>query len=48
MYYRQILEQIELAEELGIECFWFNEHHFRQYGELMANAAVLPSAAART
>jgi hypothetical protein len=28
VYYQQILEQIELAEELGWECFMFNEHHF--------------------
>ena len=46
MFYQQILEQIELAEELGFECFWFNEHHFRQYGGLMANPAVMLSAAA--
>src|SRR6266705_6037585 len=28
VYYQQILEQIELAEELGWECFMFNEHPF--------------------
>ena len=49
VYYRQILEQIELAEELGWECFMFNEHHFLGYGGLVANPAVLlASAAART
>jgi len=47
--YRQILEQVELAEELGWECFMFNEHHFLGYGGLVANPAVLlASAAART
>jgi alkanesulfonate monooxygenase SsuD/methylene tetrahydromethanopterin reductase-like flavin-dependent oxidoreductase (luciferase family) len=46
VYYRQILEQIELAEELGWECFMFNEHHFLGYGGLVANPAVLLSAAA--
>jgi alkanesulfonate monooxygenase SsuD/methylene tetrahydromethanopterin reductase-like flavin-dependent oxidoreductase (luciferase family) len=46
VYYRQILEQIELAEELGWECFMFNEHHFLGYGGLVANPAVLLAAAA--
>jgi hypothetical protein len=35
VYYQQILEQIELAEELGWECFMFNEHHFLGYGGLV-------------
>ena len=49
VYYRQMLEQIELAEELGFECFMFNEHHFLGYGGLIANPAVmLAAAAART
>lgn len=49
VYYRQILEQVELAEELGWECFMFNEHHFLGYGGLVANPAVLlATAAART
>jgi alkanesulfonate monooxygenase SsuD/methylene tetrahydromethanopterin reductase-like flavin-dependent oxidoreductase (luciferase family) len=49
VYYQQILEQIELAEELGWECFMFNEHHFLGYGGLVANPAVLlAGAAART
>lgn len=46
VYYEQILEQIELAEELGWECFMFNEHHFLGYGGLVANPAVLLAAAA--
>lgn len=45
-YYQQILEQVELAEELGWECFMFNEHHFLGYGGLVANPAVLLAAAA--
>jgi alkanesulfonate monooxygenase SsuD/methylene tetrahydromethanopterin reductase-like flavin-dependent oxidoreductase (luciferase family) len=49
IYYQQILEQIELAEELGWKCFMFNEHHFLGYGGLIANPAVmLTAAAART
>src|SRR5215813_3637301 len=48
-YYQQILEQIQLAEELGFECFMFNEHHFLGYGGLIADPAVmLAAAAART
>ena len=46
VYYQQILEQIELAEELGWECFMFNEHHFLGYGGLVPNPAVLLAAAA--
>ncbi len=46
VYYRQILEQVELAEELGWECFMFNEHQFLGYGGLVANPAVLLAAAA--
>jgi alkanesulfonate monooxygenase SsuD/methylene tetrahydromethanopterin reductase-like flavin-dependent oxidoreductase (luciferase family) len=46
VYYEQILEQIELAEELGWECFMFNEHHFLGYGGLIANPAVMLAAAA--
>ena len=46
VYYQQVLEQIELAEELGWECFMFNEHHFLGYGGLVPNPAVLLAAAA--
>ena len=46
VYYEQILEQVELAEELGWECFMFNEHHFLGYGGPIANPAVLLAAAA--
>jgi alkanesulfonate monooxygenase SsuD/methylene tetrahydromethanopterin reductase-like flavin-dependent oxidoreductase (luciferase family) len=49
VYYQQILEQVALAEELGWECFMFNEHHFLGYGGPIANPAVLLAAvAART
>ena len=46
VYFQQILDQIELAEELGWECFWFTEHHFIPYGGLIANPAVIMAAAA--
>jgi alkanesulfonate monooxygenase SsuD/methylene tetrahydromethanopterin reductase-like flavin-dependent oxidoreductase (luciferase family) len=48
-YFEQILQQVQLAEELGFECFWFTEHHFIPYGGLVPNPAVmLALAAART
>lgn len=48
-FYQQILEQVELAEELGWECFWFTEHHFLLYGGPEPNPAVfMAAAAART
>jgi len=48
-YYREVLEQIELAEELGWDCFWFTEHHFLPYGGAIPNPAImLIAAAART
>ena len=46
VYFQQILEQIQLAEELGWEGFWFTEHHFIPYGGLIANPAVMMAAAA--
>jgi len=49
VYYQNVLAQIELAEELGFECFWFTEHHFVEYGGPVPNSAVMmASAAART
>src|ERR671933_278109 len=49
VYFQQILEQVQLAEELGFECWWFTEHHFLLYGGAVPNPAVmLAAAAART
>jgi len=45
-YFRNTLEQIQLAEELVFECFWFTEHHFVLYGGPVPNPAVMMSAAA--
>src|SRR5439155_12445661 len=48
-YYQDVLDQIQLAEDLGWECFWFTEHHFLLYGGPMPNpAAIMSAAAART
>lgn len=46
MFYQQILDQIQLAEELGWECFWFTEHHFQVYGGPVPNPAMMMCAAA--
>ena len=46
VYFRQLLEQVQLAEELGFECFWFTEHHFVLYGGPVPNPAMIMSAAA--
>lgn len=49
VYYEQLLEQVQLAEELGWDCFWFTEHHFIAYGGLVPNPAImLAMAATRT
>lgn len=45
-YYQQLLEQVELAEELGFHCVWFTEHHFIPYGGPSPNPAVLLAAVA--
>jgi alkanesulfonate monooxygenase SsuD/methylene tetrahydromethanopterin reductase-like flavin-dependent oxidoreductase (luciferase family) len=46
VYYQQVLEQVQLAEELGWECFWFTEHHFVPYGGPVPNPSVIMAAAA--
>ncbi|MBV9121078.1 MAG: LLM class flavin-dependent oxidoreductase, partial [Chloroflexi bacterium] len=48
-FYRQIVDQAVLAEELGFDGFWFTEHHFIQYGGAIPNPAVMiASVATRT
>jgi alkanesulfonate monooxygenase SsuD/methylene tetrahydromethanopterin reductase-like flavin-dependent oxidoreductase (luciferase family) len=46
-YYRQILEQIKLAEDLGFDAAWFGEHHYSSYS-FGAPAVIATAAAART
>ena len=46
IYFQQILEHVQLADELGFECFWFTEHHFLLYGGPVPNPAVMMAAAA--
>jgi alkanesulfonate monooxygenase SsuD/methylene tetrahydromethanopterin reductase-like flavin-dependent oxidoreductase (luciferase family) len=46
-YYAQLLEQIELAEELGYDGAWFGEHHYSGYS-FGSPPVMLTAAAART
>ena len=45
-YFQEILDEVQLAEDLGFECYWFTEHHFLLYGGPICNPAVFISAAA--
>ncbi len=46
--YAETFEQIELAEQLGLELCWFTEHHFIDDGYLPNFVPVAGAAAART
>ncbi|MDH4077760.1 MAG: LLM class flavin-dependent oxidoreductase, partial [Acidimicrobiia bacterium] len=46
--YAETFEQIELAEQLGLELCWFTEHHFIEDGYLPNFVPVAGAAAART
>jgi alkanesulfonate monooxygenase SsuD/methylene tetrahydromethanopterin reductase-like flavin-dependent oxidoreductase (luciferase family) len=46
-YYSQILEQTELAEELGFDAVWFGEHHYSGYS-FGSPPVIAMAAAART
>lgn len=48
-FLEHMLDQIELADQLGYETAWLTEHHFDVYGGTVPNPAVLGAvAAART
>ena len=47
-YYEQILEQVNWAEDLGYECFWFGEHHFDFFGVVPSPPVLMAVAAKRT
>src|SRR5262245_37507264 len=40
-YYREALEQVRWAEDLGYHSVWFTEHHFSRHGIVPASMAVL-------
>lgn len=46
--YAETFEQVELAEQLGLELCWFTEHHFIADGYLPNFVPVAAAAAART
>jgi alkanesulfonate monooxygenase SsuD/methylene tetrahydromethanopterin reductase-like flavin-dependent oxidoreductase (luciferase family) len=46
--YEQLLEQCELADQLGLDSFWVAEHHFHQYGAIPTPPVWMAAAAART
>jgi len=46
--YAQLLDEIELADELGFSAFFLAEHHFHEYGLVPSPPTLLGSAAWRT
>jgi alkanesulfonate monooxygenase SsuD/methylene tetrahydromethanopterin reductase-like flavin-dependent oxidoreductase (luciferase family) len=46
--YREMLEQVELAEELGFDSAWLIEHHFKEDGECPSVLLTAAAMAART
>lgn len=40
-YYREALEQVRYAEQLGYASVWFTEHHFSRHGIVPSSLAVL-------
>ena len=44
--YRDILEEVEFAEQAGFHAAWFAEHHFFAYGGVIPSAILLATAAA--
>src|SRR5579871_2934285 len=47
-FYRQILDEILLAERLGFGSYFLAEHHFHEYGAVPSPPVLLAAAAART
>jgi alkanesulfonate monooxygenase SsuD/methylene tetrahydromethanopterin reductase-like flavin-dependent oxidoreductase (luciferase family) len=46
--YRQGIDEVLLAEELGFDSVWLTEHHFSRHGLISDNLALLAYLAART
>src|SRR5918996_13580 len=40
-YYKEALEQVRRAEQLGFDSVWFTEHHFSRHGIVPASMTVL-------
>ncbi len=47
-FYRQILDEIELADQLGFSAYFLAEHHFHEYGIVPSPPTLLGAAAQRT
>ena len=47
LLYEKFLEQVEAADALGFDTAWLTEHHFRPFGGMLPNAAVLLAALAQ-
>ncbi|MBX9686791.1 MAG: LLM class flavin-dependent oxidoreductase [Candidatus Obscuribacterales bacterium] len=47
-FYKELLDQSQLADELGFYSFWIAEHHFHEYGIIPRPALFLAAAASRT
>jgi len=46
-FYKDILEEIEFADQSGLDAVWFAEHHFFGYGGAIPSVPVLAAAAAQ-
>jgi alkanesulfonate monooxygenase SsuD/methylene tetrahydromethanopterin reductase-like flavin-dependent oxidoreductase (luciferase family) len=46
--YAELLEQVQVAEELGFESFWVAEHHFHEYGAIPRPPIWMAAAAGKT
>src|SRR5262249_38274889 len=46
--YREMLDQVEYAEELGFDTVWLAEHHGSSYGTMPRPAIMAAAVAART
>lgn len=47
-YYDDMIEQVEWAERLGYDSFWFGEHHFDFFGVVPVPTVMMAVAAKRT
>jgi alkanesulfonate monooxygenase SsuD/methylene tetrahydromethanopterin reductase-like flavin-dependent oxidoreductase (luciferase family) len=46
-FYKDILEEIEFADQNGLDAVWFAEHHFFGYGGMIPSVPVLAATAAQ-
>src|SRR6185437_12597877 len=46
-FYQDLLEEIEFADQNGLDAVWFAEHHFSGYGGAIPSVPVLAAAAAQ-